>query len=425
MKPIAREENALPPTATAGTDPREPRAGGQGWRVVLAAWFGVMVSFGSLLVFTFSVFLKPVSAEFHWSREAVSAAFGFAALTVAACSPFLGHLLDRHGPRRVILPCMAVFGLAFASLGLLTNSLAHLYATFVLMGIVGNGTTQMGYSRAVSTWFDRRRGIALALATAGAGAGAMIFPPVAQALIDRYGWRNAYFALGALVLICGIPLTALFVRERPRPPAAHPAAHTPGLPLSQALRSRAFWLIVATLLLGSVSVNAAITHLSPLLTDRGITPASAALAASVLGLASLCGRILTGLLLDRLFGPRVGLMLGASMAAGIATLAAAHSAAQGLLAAALIGFGLGGEADITPYLLTRYFGLRAFSALYGLTWTAYAIAGAIGPVIMGRAFDLSGSYAVLLAVLASGVLASALLFLLLPRYPATAPATPP
>lgn len=277
MKPIAREENALPPTATAGTDPREPRAGGQGWRVVLAAWFGVMVSFGSLLVFTFSVFLKPVSAEFHWSREAVSAAFGFAALTVAACSPFLGHLLDRHGPRRVILPCMAVFGLAFASLGLLTNSLAHLYATFVLMGIVGNGTTQMGYSRAVSTWFDRRRGIALALVMAGAGAGAMIFPPVAQALIDRYGWRNAYFALGALVLICGIPLTALFVRERPRPPAAHPAAHTPGLPLSQALRSRAFWLIVATLLLGSVSVNAAITHLSPLLTDRGITPASAAL----------------------------------------------------------------------------------------------------------------------------------------------------
>lgn len=95
------------------------------------------------------------------------------------------------------------------------------------------------------------------------------------------------------------------------------------------------------------------------------------------------------------------------------------SAAQGLTAAALIGLGLGGEADITPYLLTRYFGLRSFSTLYGFSWTAYAVAGAIGPVMMGRAFDLSGSYTALLTVLAAGVFTSALLFLLLPRYPAS------
>jgi MFS family permease len=94
--------------------------------VVTAAYFGAMVSFGSLLVFTFSIFLKPLSAAFGWSRESVSAAFGFAALSVAVCSPPLGHLLDRFGPRRVILPCMAVFGVAFASLGLLTPSLVHL-----------------------------------------------------------------------------------------------------------------------------------------------------------------------------------------------------------------------------------------------------------------------------------------------------------
>lgn len=420
MKPIAREENALPPSVIAATDPAAPPEGGHGWRVVLAAWFGVMVSFGSLLVFTFSIFLKPISSEFHWSRESVSAAFGFAALTVAACSPLLGHLLDRLGPRRVILPCMAVFGLAFASLGLLTDNRAHLYATFVLMGVVGNGTTQMGYSRAVSTWFDRRRGFALALVMAGTGGGAMIFPPFTQFLIDRYGWRNAYFTLGLLVLICGIPLTALFVRERPKPPAAA-SAPSPGVTLPQGLRSSAFWLIVATLFLGSVSVNGAITHLSPLLTDRGVTPSNAALAASALGFSSFFGRILTGLLLDRFFGPRVGFVLAALMAAGIFLLATAHSAVQGLAAAALIGFGLGGEADITPYLLTRYFGLRAFSTLYGITWTPYAIAGAIGPVVMGRAFDLSGSYTTLLSVLAAGVFASALLFLLLPRYPTSTP----
>ena len=244
-----------------------------GWRVVVAAYFGVMVSFGSMLVFTFSIFLKPLSAEFGWSRESISAAFGIAALTVAVCSPPLGHLLDRLGPRKVVLPCMAVFGVAFASLSTLTPSLLRLYATFVVIGIVGNGTTQMGYSRAVSTWFDRRRGLALSLVMAGVGTGAMVFPPLAQRLISTHGWRFAYAALGGAILLLGIPLTALFVREKPREQSSERTA-LHGLATGDGLRSREFWIIVATLFLGSMSVNGAITHLSPLLTDRGV-PAGA------------------------------------------------------------------------------------------------------------------------------------------------------
>lgn len=386
-----------------------------GWLVVVAAYFGVMVGFGSMLVFTFSIFLKPVAAEFGWRRDEVSAAFGLAAMSVALSSPVLGRLLDRTSPRRIIVPAMAVFALAFGSLGLMTASLAHLYALFVVMGIVGNATTQMGYSRAVSSWFDRRRGIALALVMAGAGTGAMIFPPLAQFLIGSSGWRNAYFTLGLLVLVAGIPLTALFVRERPGAGSAS-GVEAAGCTVAEGLRSRPFWMIVATLVLGSVSVNGAITHLSPLLTDRGVAAGGAALAASVLGLASFCGRICTGLLLDRFFGPRVGFALAAMMGAGILLLAVARSEAAGLAAAALIGFGLGGEADVTPYLLGRYFGLRSFAALYGWTWTAYAVAGAIGPVIMGRAYDLSGSYSALLTALAGATFASSLLFLVMPRY---------
>ena len=390
-----------------------------GWRVVAAAYFGVMVGFGSLLVFTFGIFLKPLSAEFGWSRESISAAFGFAALTVAVCSPPLGHLLDRFGPRRIVLPCIAVFGLAFASLSLLTPSLAHFYATFVVIGIVGNGTTQMGYSRAVSTWFDHRRGLALSLVMAGVGTGAMLFPPLAQRLISMFGWRFAYASLGTVILLLGIPLTALFVREKPRERST--AHHTlGGVTVAAGLRSRAFWIIVATLFLASMSVNGAITHLSPLLTDRGISAGTAALAASTLGLASFCGRLFTGYLLDRFFAPRVGLCLLVGTATGILLLATARSAPVGLLAAALIGFGLGGEADITPYLLTRYFGLRSFSTLYGFTWTAYAIAGAIGPVVMGQAFDATGSYTALLTLLAVATFVSASLFALLPRYPGPA-----
>ncbi|MCW5981250.1 MAG: MFS transporter [Bryobacteraceae bacterium] len=403
------------PGSSAEAPAIEPPRIYPGWLVVAAAFCGVMVSFGSLLVFTFGIFLKPLSQEFGWGRESISAAFGIAAMTVAVCSPVLGRLLDRYGARRVVLFCMAVFGVAFGSLSLLTPSLLHLYATFFIIGAVGNGTTQMGYARAVSSWFTHQRGMALALVMAGVGAGSIVFPTLAQAIIDARGWRSAYLALGVIVLAMGIPLTALFVRENPGAGASRPTAA--GSSVREGVASRAFWLLVATLFLGSIAVNGAITHLSPLLTDRGVNADRAALAVSVLGAASLAGRLVTGRLLDRYFGPKVSFVLLLGVAAGISLLAVASTGGQGLLAAALIGFGLGGEADVTPYLLTRYFGLRSFSTLYGLTWTAYAIAGAAGPVLMGRVYDAAGSYAGLLALLAVLTVISAALMLFLPRYP--------
>jgi MFS family permease len=406
----------MPEVSAAAVTECSEAAANPGWLVVLAAFFGTMVSFGSLLVFTFSVFLKPLTASFGWSRESVSGAFGAAAMSVAVCSPALGHLLDRYGPRLVILPCMAVFGCAFASLGMLTAHIWHLYAVFVVLGIVGNGTTQMGYSRAVSTWFDSRRGLALALVMAGVGTGAMVLPPAAQWLIDSYGWRTAYFALGGLVLLFGIPLTALFVREQPG--AGGKPEMVDGKALAGCLRGRTFWVLVFALFLSSVSINGAVAHLSPLLTDRGIGVEAAALALSALGLASFGGRLLTGVLLDRFFGPRVGFCCLAASACGILVLTRATSGAGGIFGAALIGIGVGAEADFTPYVLTRYFGLRSFSTLYGLTWTAYAVAGAIGPVVMGKAFDATGSYTTLLMALAGAAALSAVLLNLLPRYPA-------
>jgi MFS family permease len=123
-----------------------------------------------------------------------------------------------------------------------------------------------------------------------------------------------------------------------------------------------------------------------------------------------------GWLLDRFFGPHVALVINLITATGVFLLARANSFAEGCVAAALIGIGAGGEAATTPYLLTRYFGLRAFSTLYGVTWTFYAAAGAIGPVILGRAFDVTGSYASLLLLLAAALALAAVMNLLLPRY---------
>jgi MFS family permease len=164
-------------------------------------------------------------------------------------------------------------------------------------------------------------------------------------------------------------------------------------------------------------MNGAITHLSALLTDRGITPGDAALCASVLGGTSVLGRVVTGWLLDRFSGGRVAFVINLITAGGILLLAGAHTFVAGSTAATLIGVGAGGEAAITPYLLTRYFGLRAFSTLYGLTWTFYAVAGATGPVILGRAFDMTGSYTSLLSTLAIALGVAAAMMLLLPKYP--------
>src|SRR5208282_284231 len=132
---------------------------------------------------------------------------------------------------------------------------------------------------------------------------------------------------------------------------------------------------------------------------------------------SVLGRIGTGWLLDRFFGARIALVVNLVTAAGVVVLARANSFAAGAFAAALLGIGAGGEAAITPYLLTRYFGLRSFSTLYGLTWTFYAAAGATGPVILGRAFDKTGSYSSSLAFLSIALSGAAVMNLFLPRYP--------
>lgn len=405
------------------------------WPIVVAAVCGVFVSFGSLLVFTFGLFLSAWTKAFGWSRGDASLAFTVAALTVAVCSPAMGRLMDRRGARTVILPCMAVFGLAFASLGLLTPHLWHLYAVFLVLGAVGNGTTQFGYSRVITAWFDTRRGFALALVMAGVGTGAFVFPWLADRLITAAGWRNAYFVLGGMVLLFGMPLTAWFVREpegsahaplvsefehpdvaAPEVAATGPVAPLAGLDTRHALASYPFLAVITAIVLISLSTNGVIGHLAPLLTDRGFTSGQAALVISLLGVATLVSRLGTGYLLDLLFAPFVAAALFLVSAAGMWMVMGAQQFWVACLAAVAIGAGLGAEADVVPYLLSRYFGLRTFSELYGYTWSAYAVAGAAGPLVMGKVFDQLHSYRMVLMVFAALMSLAAALFCFMPRY---------
>ncbi len=387
-----------------------------GWKVTLAAFVGVMVSFAAIVPYTFSLFLKPLHDSFSWKIEAISRAFAIAALTVAACSPTIGTLLDRLPPRRVILPSIVVFGCGVASLALLRGRIVQFYAVYFLLGIVGNGTAQLAYSRAVLTWFERRRGLAIAVVLTGSATGSILLPILTQTVLAAYGWRASYAVLGLCALL-GFPLTALLVRNRPAPQTeAQPLGFTKGL--GAVLRARVFWLVALPVMLAAFSANAAIAHLAALLAGRGVSSGSAALALSMLGFSSIAGRLATGYLLDRIFAPLVSIAVFLLSGAGVLMLAFAHTASAGLLGAFLLGFGGGSEADVVPYLIARYFGRARFSTLYGFTSTAYAVGGAVGPVLMGRSFDHAGGYVpVRVAVFALPCLAAACLQLAIPAYP--------
>jgi MFS family permease len=389
-----------------------------GWRVCLAAFVGVMVSFAAIMPYTFSLFLEPLSKAFGWHREAISSAFGIAAMTVAVFSPGIGLLLDRFPPRRIILPSIVVFALAYMSLSRLTSNIAQFYLTYFVLGIVGNGTAQLAYTRAVLTWFQKRRGIALALTLTGSGTGSIVIPLVAQHVIQQYGWRSAYVALGCIALL-GFPLTALLVRNRPVTASRLDESFATGTSMGKALRGGIFWILAVITMLEAFGSNGLLSHLAAMLTERGVSGESAALALSVMGATGILGRLTTGLLLDRFFAPYVSMVMMAVASVGIFTLSSASTATTALIGTAVLGYGLGSEADVLPYLISRYFGRKHFAALYGMTWTAYAVGGATGPVIVGRFYDRYGSYQPrFIFALAFTCVAGAALSLLLPRYPA-------
>ena len=322
LKVVAESDSihavARPPALASESDPS------YGWRVVLAACLGVMAGFGSLFVYTFSVFVKPLAGQFGWNREAILDRFcdrgGHTRISVSSVRP-----MDRSiRSAKIILPCMSIYAAAILSLAFLRFGLWQFYLTCFVLGAVGNGAAHLAYSRSISTWFDRRLGTALAFVMVGAGMGAMILPVAAQGIISRFGWRTAYASLGAIALLLGLPLSWRFIRERGASQRKHsPVVHT-GMSWQAGLRSSPFWIVTAILFVSSISMNGAITHLSALLTDRGLTTARAALCASILGGASLLGRVLVGWLLDRFFGPHVAFAINGITALGILLLSGRH-----------------------------------------------------------------------------------------------------
>lgn len=383
-----------------------------GWWIVAASAVGLFMSFNPIVTYTFGVFLVQLSGEFEWNRGQISLAFSLTMLSFAIAQPFVGRLLDRLGARRVILPAVAAFGTSFASLSLLTPNLAHFYAVFLVIGVVGGGTTSITYFVVLSRWFVKRRGIALGIALAGNGLSAFVMPSLSQFLVDTVGWRQAYLVLGLMPIVVTIPIVALVLRDTPESMGQQPDGQSTtaaqaenaaqelrsSVTAREAIRTSTFWLMVIPFVLMSTCLVGCMTHLVPMLNDRGLTAQSAAFAASVLGGATLVGRLTVGYLLDRFFAPRVALTCFILGLLGIFILWSEVDGALAFLGAFVIGFAASADTSL-PYLVTKFFRLTAFGEIFGLVVACNVVGWMVGPFLLGVAFDRMGSYRTMLGIL--------------------------
>ncbi len=201
-------------------------------------------------------------------------------------------------------------------------------------------------------------------------------------------------------------------RRRPN----HISVLAEGMKVSEAFRTRTFWLLCGIFFLVAACGNGTIAHVAPLLTDRGASGRSAAFAASLFGVASIAGRVGNGYLVDRLFAPRVAAVLFAGAAAGIAMLWSGVTGSAALVAAFLLGLGMGAEADVMPFLISRYFGMYSMAELYGCAFGSFTMGNAAGRYLFAAGFDATGSYRTPLALALAALLAAVIATLTLGEY---------
>lgn len=372
-----------------------------GWWVVATSALGVFLGAAPIVVFSFGVFMKPLSQEFHATRAAVAFALTIYTVLAGGTHPFLGRLLDRAGAKRTILAGTIILALALISSEAVGSSIRQLYLIFVVLGLVGGAAGPGSYGVVIPRWFNRRRGLALSGMLFGIGIGAIIMPALAQRVIASFGWRAAYVLAGSAILLISVPVVAAFLKERPEEMGLMPDGDAaPGLQQRSSDEGHEwheiwhdplFWLMVAAFALIGLCVAGCVIHLPAPLTDRG---GRTTVATTVLGAALLLGRSGSGYFLDRFFAPRVVVCIFLGVSFGIVMLWMGSSGPVALFAAFLIGLGLGAEGDIIGYLVSRYFGLRALGTSFGTAFGAHVLAAGPGVYLMGLGFDRTGSYTI-------------------------------
>lgn len=402
-----------------------------GWWNVLAAFFGLSLSYAMFTVFAFGTFLNPLAKEFGWQRGEMSFALTITNLVLVFAAPALGGVIDKFGVRRVLIPSIILMAITVASMSLLTKNIWHFYAMYLLIPLLGAGTLPLSYSRILIVWFAKKRGIAIGIALSGFGIGAALIPSFSQSLIASYGWREAYLIFAIAILCINLPL-ALLLKESPAAIGQLPdgeinsedkadtdissSAET-GLSFSEAIYTRNFWLILSSFVLVGVGITSLLAHLVPMLIDRGIEPQLAAFSMTLLGVGLITGRVMSGYLMDRFFAPYVATLFLFGLITGMIIFAVGSTGPLVYLAAFLVGLATGSEIGEIAYMVSRYFGARAFGLIYGIIFGAFQLGSAFGPLTLGIYYDYAGNYIGALWILTALVAVGTIFIAILGQYP--------
>ena len=412
-----------------------------GWYMV-AAGMGIHLWISVVWVYAKQVFFTPISMHFGWSRALMSGAFALERLEGSIVSPIEGFLVDRYGPRKIMVIGTFITGLGIMSLSFLNN--IYMFYFSVLLVALGQSMA-LGIPRtwAIVQWFRRLRGRALGIGGSGAiFSGPMLI--ITVLLVQTYGWRAAFIMLGLSVWMINLPLAMVFrgrpqdygqlpdgdppEETRPQPakdaaegqaqPARRPANEDPtegSMGVKQALATPSFWLLSLVFGAQTMGTNALNIHLIPYFESIGFSTAQAVSVLGAFTLLSAIGRLGGGFAFD-MWNSRVvmaGIM--GSQVLAFAIMANVTAYWQILPFALFWGIAFGGMIPARGYIISAYFGTGSFGAIQGLTQTVSVFGGMLGPVLMGLVFDMTGSYVIgIYIILAAAALAIPLLLLARP-----------
>lgn len=393
-----------------------------GWKVLLAGFLGTMCGASPLPFNVLGFLFKPLESEFGWNVQQVSIGITIFGITASLLAPIFGWLADRHGVRKVAIWSLAGFILAFSSLYLTPPTLAGFYFLWFLVGLVGIGSTPVTWSRGLSLWFVRQRGLALGIMLVGTSAAALVVPQLAVWSGDTFGWRAIFPVVALLPLLVALPATIAFFREPrgdERPAELNTATgQLAGMTFGEAVRTRQFWLLWFSIFIIASAYGGAHIHMPNIVADHGIDRSAAAGIMGIVGIGLLVGRVGVGFLLDRFWGPMVAFPVLCLPAIACYLLMGTSSDMTMIsMAAFFLGFAAGAESDLIAFLAARYFGMAHFGRIYGMLYMPFGLMSAISPVIYGTVRVNAGSYdPILIAAAAMFVIGGALL-LALGRYP--------
>ena len=388
----------------------------KGWPVVLSAMLGIALGLSPLPFYTIGVFAPHLAKAFGWSQGQIMGGLSMTTLMVLWAGPAVGWLATRWPVRQVAIGSLVLFSLAFMSLALSNGSLVQYYLTFAAIAVLGAGTLPITWTKAVNHQFDRAKGLALGISLMGTGIFGFFSKGLTAWLIVRFGWRGGFAGIGLLPLVIALPV-ALVLFHDAEPVAGTPAPADGGMTVGEVLRDRRFWTMALGFLIVAFALAGPAPNLEKILSLAGIAPATVIGLTSLIGLSALAGRLIGGWLVDRLWAPGVAFVILSAPALSCWLLAsAALTPAMAAFAISLIGFALGVEYDLLAFFIARYFGMRSYTAIYGILYVFFSLGAGFGPLAFGLDFDRHGTFRLSLLGAVIVLLITGTLFLTLGKY---------